>query len=56
MGIYTVFLDVAMALSSPALGWIAQVSSLRGVYLASALTVLLSIGIAIHLLRTPRTS
>lgn len=36
MGIYTVFLDVAMALGSPALGWVADRNGLSVVFVVSA--------------------
>lgn len=40
MGIYTAFLDVAMALGSPALGWIGGHLGLNAIFLAGALVVL----------------
>lgn len=51
MGIYTAFLDVAMAIGSPALGWIAGHAGLGAVFIASALVVLCTAGIAARLLQ-----
>ncbi|QMV73383.1 arabinose transporter [Comamonas piscis] len=51
MGIYTAFLDVAMAIGSPALGWVAGQAGLAAVYLASALVVLVTAAIAARLWR-----
>lgn len=53
MGIYTAFLDVAMAIGSPALGWIAGQAGLGAVFIASALVVLCTAGIAVRLLQRP---
>jgi len=50
MGIYTVFLDVAMAIGSPVLGWIAAEHGLNSVFTASAVVVLCTAGIALKLL------
>jgi predicted MFS family arabinose efflux permease len=50
MGLYTAFLDVAMATGSPALGWIGGRVSLGAVFLVSALVVLCTAGVAFHLL------
>ncbi|MBJ6135207.1 arabinose transporter [Ochrobactrum sp. Q0168] len=50
MGIYTAFLDVAMAIGSPSLGWIAGHSGLGAVFLVSALVVLCTVGVALRLL------
>jgi MFS family permease len=50
MGAYTAFLDVALAVASPALGLIAAVADLGAVFLVSALSVLCAAGIAIRLL------
>lgn len=49
MGIYTVFLDVAMALGSPTLGWIADRHSLNAVFLVSAVVTLCTTAAALHL-------
>ncbi|RUL98005.1 arabinose transporter [Rhizobium chutanense] len=49
MGIYTVFLDIAMAIGSPILGWIAGRAGLDAVFLASALIVLCTAGVALRL-------
>jgi MFS family permease len=53
MGIYTVFLDVALGFGGPALGLIAGWAGLGSVFLASALVVLSAIVIAVWLLKTP---
>lgn len=50
MGLYTAFLDVAMATGSPALGWIGGHVSLGAVFLVSALVVLCTAGVAFRLL------
>jgi predicted MFS family arabinose efflux permease len=49
MGIYTVFLDVAMALGSPALGWIADRQGLSVVFLVSAGVTFCATAVALHL-------
>ncbi|MGX9943162.1 hypothetical protein ACTG4Q_11880 [Bradyrhizobium denitrificans] len=49
MGIYTVFLDVAMALGSPALGWIAGQEDLSVVFGVSAGVNLCTAAVALHL-------
>lgn len=51
MGIYTAFLDVAMAVGSPALGWIAGHIGLGAVFLASAIVVFCTAGIALRLIQ-----
>ena len=51
MGAYTVFLDVALGFSSPALGLIAGWTGLGSVFLASAILVLCAATIAAWLLR-----
>ena len=51
MGAYTAFLDVALAVASPALGLIAAVADLGAVFLASSLSVLCAAGVAIRLLQ-----
>jgi hypothetical protein len=50
MGAYTAFLDVALALASPALELIADLAGLGAVFLASALSVLCAAAIAMRLL------
>lgn len=50
MGLYTVFLDVAMAIGSPVLGWIAAERGLSSVFTVSAVVVLCTAGIALRLL------
>ncbi|WP_321787723.1 MFS transporter [Paraburkholderia sp. J94] len=51
MGIYTAFLDVAMAVGSPALGWIGGRAGLDAVFLASSMVVFCTAGVALILLR-----
>jgi predicted MFS family arabinose efflux permease len=50
MGIYTVFLDVALGFGSPALGLIAAWAGLGSVFLASAVVVLCTAVVAVALL------
>lgn len=50
MGIYTAFLDLAMAVGSPGLGWIGGHAGLRAVFLAGAVIVACTAGIAVKLL------
>jgi MFS family permease len=52
MGVYTVFLDVALGVSSPALGLIGGIAGLGAIFLVSALVVLSATAIAVRLLRT----
>jgi MFS family permease len=56
MGIYTAFLDVAMAIGSPALGWVGAHASLRVVFLTSAVIVSSTAGVAGQLLRRQRVA
>ncbi|TGP85969.1 MULTISPECIES: arabinose transporter [unclassified Mesorhizobium] len=49
MGIYTAFLDVAMALGSPALGWAADRAGLSVVFFISAGVTFCTTAIALHL-------
>ena len=51
MGIYTAFLDVAMAIGSPALGWIAGQFGLVSVFISGALVALCTAGIAARLMQ-----
>lgn len=53
MGMYTAFLDVAMAVGSPALGWVAARAGLGAVFIVSALVVLCTAGVAVRLLQRP---
>jgi predicted MFS family arabinose efflux permease len=53
MGIYTVFLDVALGLGGPALGLIASWTSLSSAFFASAIVVLCASLIALRLLKKP---
>lgn len=49
MGIYTVFLDIAMAIGSPALGWVADWNGLSTVFIVSAGITLGTAAIALRL-------
>ena len=49
MGAYTAFLDVALALATPALGLIAAMTDIGSVFLVSALCVLGAAPIAVRL-------
>jgi MFS family permease len=51
MGAYTACLDLALGISGPALGLVASGAGFGAVFLAAALTVLCSAGIAVRLLR-----
>lgn len=51
MGIYTVFLDIAMAAGGPALGWIAGMEGLGAVFITSSALTLCAAAIALRLLR-----
>ncbi|WP_315927878.1 arabinose transporter [Mesorhizobium sp. SP-1A] len=51
MGIYTVFLDVAMAAGSPALGWVADEKGLSAVFVIAAAVTLCSGAVAFRLRR-----
>jgi MFS family permease len=53
MGAYTAFLDLALGISNPALGLIADVSGLASVFLVSALATLGAVWIALRLLTPP---
>lgn len=50
MGAYTAFLDLALRVSSPALGWIAGKTGLASIFLVSALIVLCAAPMAMRLL------
>lgn len=54
MGIYTVFLDIAMAVGSPALGWVADLKGLNSVFVVSASVTLCAAAIGFQLLRPRR--
>lgn len=54
MGIYTAFLDVAMAIGSPMLGWIAAQKGMSAVYIVSAVITLCAATIAFRLLNRCR--
>lgn len=57
MGIYTAFLDVAMAIGSPVLGWVADREGMSAVFIVSAVVTLCAAAIAFRLLNmTVRTS
>lgn len=51
MGIYTVFLDIAMAAGSPVLGWVADLKGLNAVLVVSACVTLSASPVAFRLLR-----
>jgi MFS family permease len=53
MGAYTSFLDLALGLTTPALGVIAARAGLDAVFLTSALVVLLSASVALRLVYAP---
>jgi MFS family permease len=54
MGMYTVFLDVALGFGTPALGLIAGAAGLQAVFLAGALAAVAAMGFAVRLLVPPR--
>lgn len=54
MGIYTAFLDIAMAIGSPALGWIAGREGLGAVFVAGAAVTLCAAVIALRLFMAGR--
>ena len=54
MGLYTAFLDIAMAIGSPALGWIADESGLNAVFVVSAAVTLCAGAVAFKLHRQRR--
>ena len=56
MGAYTAFLDLALGVSGPVLGWVASGTGVRAVYLVSALVVLGATGIALRLSRAGRAA
>lgn len=56
MGLYTAFLDVAMAAGGPALGWIGVQAGLHAVFLVAAVIVACTAGVAIQLLRQSRVA
>ena len=54
MGAYTGCLDIALGISGPVLGLVANGAGLAAVFLVSALIVLLSSGIALNLIGAPQ--
>jgi MFS family permease len=54
MGIYTVFLDVAMAIGSPSLGWIADGSGLNAVFVVTAVIAFCATAVALRLIHRTR--
>jgi hypothetical protein len=54
MGMYTVFLDIALGFGTPALGLIAGAAGLQAVFLAGALAALAAMAFAVRLLMAPR--
>lgn len=55
MGAYTAFLDVALGLASPALGFIAAVTDIGTVFLISAVSVLCAVPVALRLMKVKGT-
>ena len=53
MGAFTAFLDLALAIASPALGLVADHAGLGSVFLVSTLVVLGAGAVAVRLLRAP---
>lgn len=51
--IHTVFLDIAMAMGSPAIGWIADLEGLSIVFIVSAGVTLCAAAVARRLHRSP---
>jgi predicted MFS family arabinose efflux permease len=49
MGIYTVFLDVAIAVGTPILGWVADLEGLHAVSIASACVTLSAAAVALRI-------
>ncbi|WP_321792373.1 MFS transporter [Burkholderia pyrrocinia] len=56
MGIYTAFLDLAMAIGSPGLGWVGGHAGMRTVFLTGAVIVACTSCVAITLLGKHRTT
>lgn len=50
MGIYTAFLDVAMAVGSPVLGWVADREGMSAVFIVSAMVTFCAAAVAFRLL------
>lgn len=50
MGAFTAFLDLALGVAGPALGWVASGAGIQAVFLVSAVIVLSATGIAVQLL------
>jgi MFS family permease len=55
MGIYTVFLDIALGFGSPVLGFVAHRAGVQTVFLLSAFTVSVASAIALRLVRAQST-
>ncbi|MDP9901990.1 arabinose transporter [Variovorax ginsengisoli] len=53
MGAYVAFLDISLGITGPAAGWIAADAGVGSVYLAGAVTVALSLAVALHLRLRP---
>jgi predicted MFS family arabinose efflux permease len=51
MGAFTAFLDLALGIANPALGFLASRAGLTSLYLAGAITVLCAAPVAVSLLR-----
>jgi len=54
MGIYTAFLDVAMAIGSPVLGWVADREGMSAAFIVSAVVTLSAAAIALRLMTNVR--
>lgn len=54
MGMYTVFLDIALGFGTPTLGLIAGAAGLQAVFLAGALAALAAMAFTVRLLMAPR--
>jgi MFS family permease len=56
MGMYNAFLDLTLGLGSPALGYLAGREGLGAVFIASAVSAVLAVPIALWLMRNPRSA
>ncbi|GBR45976.1 arabinose transporter [Neokomagataea thailandica] len=52
MGLYTAFLDLALGLGTPVLGWIADQTGIASIFLVSASVALTAIGTTLRLVKT----
>jgi MFS family permease len=53
MGTYNAFLDLTLGIGSPALGFLAGKAEIGAVFYASAVTAVLAVPVAFHLMRSP---